>query len=104
MEKIRRTKMKYIICAMLLGMMACDKGPPCPPYSDDDLKSGIFSKDLGTVQIDGESCRIIETYERDQCQKRGSWNQIPQLSCDGVKIQCYNKTLTRITKCPSGTI
>jgi hypothetical protein len=95
--------MKYILCVFLFGMLACDYGPPCPPISNDDFKSGIFSRDLGSVQIDGESCRIFETYERSYCQKRGPWSQQTRPQCDGERVECYDQVLTRITKCPNST-
>lgn len=88
---------------LLLGIFACDKGPPCPPYSNDDYKPGIYSKELGSVEIDGETCKIIETYERSHCEERGPWTQSYGPGCDGIRVECYNQVLTRITKCPSNT-
>ena len=83
-------------------VMGCDSGPPCPVPGPTD-KVGLFSREVGTVQIDGEPCKIFETYENTECYERDGFNHEPD-SCSGKFLQCYGKVMTRITKCASGVV
>jgi len=93
------SNIKYLILFLLLN--SCEPFPPCTK-SDATDKPGIYSKILGTVQIDGESCTIIETYEKYNCADWG-WDYSKNRKCLGHEVSCQWKILTRITKCPSGS-
>ncbi len=88
--------LKYLLFILLL--VGCNSNPPCPlPTEKDTL--GIFSKEIGHVVVNGESCSIIETYRNYRCPAE----IIDQTfaSCSGYDPRCASTTLTRITKCPS---
>lgn len=87
---------KLILPSLLLLLIGCGKDPPCPPITDQDLTPGIYSKELGIVNIDGETCHIFEQYQTWNCYKK--YGHI----CEGMTTACQWKILTRITKCPSG--
>lgn len=83
-------------------IMGCDESPPCPAPGLTD-KVGLFSREVGTVQIDGEVCKIFETYENEECHPVAGFQYEPN-SCNGSFIRCYSKVMTRITKCASGVV
>lgn len=92
--------MKYSILTLLF-LIGCHS-PPCPLPGPDD-KPGVYSRELGTVSIDGETCKIYETYKNSSCIMKNGLGYYPY-SCDGEFMYCDEKILTRITKCPSGTV
>ena len=77
----------------LLFIMGC-RPEPCPGSKEKNV--GLYSKELGTVQIDNEYCKIFETYNVYECIEVSSREE-----CGGYI--CNSKILTRITKCPSST-
>lgn len=100
---IRKNNMKYFLFAFLT-LASCSKNPPCPE-SELNNKPMIFSEELGSVNIDGEECKIYQTFQQFDCRLMpGSWHK--PYSCNGEFMDCssYNpRVLTRITKCPSQT-
>lgn len=95
--------MNKLAFLFLLCLTSCTWGsPPCPGPGEND-KLGMYVRTLGTLNIDGENCTIFETYENTYCFMRDGFNHEPE-TCDGKYMTCSSKVLTRITKCPSGTI
>lgn len=79
----------------------CDS-PSCPKRLDEDV-DGIYSKNLGSVTIRQEKCEILEQYMKSNCSN--SCNFVGYNNSGKSELKhCYEKTLTRITKCSSGQI
>lgn len=85
----------FITC----GIYEKNNAPPCPDFNQKDVGTKLLSHDIGPVSIEGEDCHIIEVYERICYIDDGGNYQ-----CKGPKLLCSEKTLSRITKCPSGTV
>lgn len=90
--------MKYFLWFVILFTACNDKYPPCPAPLPEELKPGLYSKELGAVQVDGETCHIFEQYGTWDCEVVPGY----QCRCEGVKIRCSRTVLTRTTKCVSG--
>lgn len=71
---------------------------PCKDYSINRKSPGIYSRELGSVNLQDEDCKIIETYRVDPCYKEDGINY----HCQGTITLCSGETiLTRLTVCPS---
>ena len=79
--------------ALILG--GCNSESTCPTITKESYKTGIFSRNLGSVEIAGEQCQIFEQYKKCNCELRYSYD------CNGEVVACREYILTRITKCPS---
>lgn len=89
--------MKLILFIFIISLCAC-RLPPCSK-DDETSHNGIYSKFLGTVKIDGQDCQIFEQFEKYGCElgySEDAWTQ-----CEGSRIVCRSRVLTRITKCPT---
>jgi hypothetical protein len=87
--------MKNCIILMALILGGCNSESTCDPITKESYKTGLFSRNLGSVNIAGEQCQIFEQYKKYDCQLRYS----PE--CNGQVVECREYILTRITKCPS---
>lgn len=83
--------------ALGIGTYMNSQEPNCPDFSEKDVGTKLLSHDLGLVTIEEESCHIVEVYEHICYIDAG-------YQCKGPKLICTDKTLSRITKCPSGSI
>lgn len=91
-------KILVFICAIIsISVIIWDCRESRQPCKYSNEQSGIFSKSLGIVQLDNEACQIFETYEVNCKVYNGT-----DYYCSGEGRYCETKTLTRITKCPSG--
>jgi hypothetical protein len=73
------------------------KDPKCPYINPKDIGNSIRSKDIGSVDIEGETCHLVEVYEHE-CFTGSDYG------CKGEKLICIDRVLSRLTKCPSGTV
>lgn len=96
--KMKITKLLFLFAFAFLG---CTKDPPCPMASKED-SNGFYSKNLTSIEIDGQVCEIFEVYEKFGCGPiSGGWSDP---SCEGSVIRCSKRVISRITKCPSGVV
>lgn len=93
--------MKYCYVFFSCIIIGCGL-PPCPDPNVDD-KIGLYSKELGNVSLDEESCKIFEIYEKTHCLNINA-SERPELLCKGSIISCNRRTLIVLVKCPSGSI
>ena len=75
------------------------KEPACDPINPQDIGITLKSVDIGSVPIENETCHIIEVYQH-MCYADIDYSY----TCKGKKLICSDKVLSRITKCPSGTV
>jgi len=71
--------------------------PNCPAFDTKDEGSKLVPHDMGAVTIEGEECHIIEV-DQHVCYIG------PYSECKGSYLYCSDRVVSRITKCPSGTV
>ena len=79
------------------GIYHNNNAPACPAYDTKEVGTKLISHDMGSVNIEGEDCHIIEVSQHI-CYT-GHYHE-----CKGDYLFCSDRTISRITKCPSGTV
>src|SRR5271167_2604474 len=74
--------------------------PNCPAFDPKDVGTKLTSHDLGSVDINGETCHVIEVTQHS-CYVDHYADYYSE--CKGEHLFCSNSVISRITKCPSGT-
>lgn len=73
------------------------KLPQCSDFDKKKVGTTLIPHDMGPVNVEGEDCHVIEITER-VCYT-GQYSE-----CKGDYLFCDNKVISRLTKCPSGTV
>lgn len=94
--------MKRLLILLVLAGCETPNLPECERIKISDITPGIYSKPLGPVQIEAETCQIYETYQTWDCHEIAGDSMDAHPQCKGRTTHCEWKILTRITKCPSG--